>query len=364
VKFQKKTQQALYRKALSALSGESDLPNTSTLEFLREDGLSWFTPPIRDSSGAVWQSGGFSDAALGLIKALNGLEIPVLYNNETPKYHVNFCPPEYFQYRNKCNIGYAPWEFTKLPERKVDNLNRCDYVWATSDFVKDVYIKNGVLRDIEVLPHGLSRDLDLISREVNGNFTFLLDNGGDLFLETVYKTVEAFLSSGFDKNVKLVVKTTRPLDVEVNSDQVLYVSNFLPEHTYRELFYKSHVLIYPSNGEGFGLIPFQALSTGMPSIATHLTGCSQYKEHTIEWPHLWEPAAPVLPDGSLLYDENLGDWIVPDYESLPEILRDVYENYHEHKVRAFKSAKILRASEDWGNIADRLVVLIDSIEKS
>ena len=36
------------------------------------------------------------------------------------------------------------------------------------------------------------------------------------------------------------------------------------------LFHYHDILIYPSEGEGFGLIPLQALATGMPVILPHL----------------------------------------------------------------------------------------------
>ena len=99
----------------------------------------------------------------------------------------------------------------------------------------------------------------------------------------------------------------------------------------------------------------------MPTITTHLTGCADYSEHTICWPHNWEEATPALEDGSLLYEEDLGLWIVPDYGTLPEILQDTVENYADLKRSAIQSARILRSSATWDQITDRMISLLQKI---
>lgn len=341
---------------MNALTGESDF-----LEYLADVGLSWFTPPATDASGLTWATAGFTDVALNLIKCLNGLFIPVIYNSNKLKYHINFSAPEYFQYGNEVVIGYAPWEFTKLPQRKVINLNRCDAVWATSRFVRDVYLEQGVQHDVQVLPHGVSSDWDIKDREILGDFYFLLDNGGDIFTDVVYDTIDTFLDSDLPDEVKLIVKTTRSLRNTVEHPNVIYVTDFLSYDKYRELYYRSHCMLYPCNGEGFGLVPFHAIATGMPTITTHLTGCADYSEHTICWPHIWEEATPALDDGSVLYEEDLGLWIVPDYGALPEILHDTVENYASLKRSAIQSARILRSSATWDQMTDTMISLLQKI---
>jgi glycosyltransferase involved in cell wall biosynthesis len=340
------------------LTGEDNTENLQFIRTLVESGLSWFTPPVNDASGLTWQSSGFTDVASQLIRELNGMLIPVYYNSPKLKYHINFSPPEYFQYNNEVTVGYSPWEFTRLPDRKVHNLNACDEVWATSDFVKEVYLNNGVEKNIEVLPHGLSPDWEMRDREITDNFYFLLDNGGDLFLKVIYETIVSFMEADLPKEAVLVVKTTKELPNKIIDNRIKYIDSFLSIEDYRKLFYKCHVMVYPSNGEGFGLVPFQAVGTGMPTITTHLTGCADYKDHTILWPHNWEEAEPVLQDGSLLYDEDLGEWISPDFNHLPDIMVDVFNNYHEYKLDAIHSGKILRSSASWSRIADRMISLL------
>ena len=341
---------------LSALTGDREF-----IEHLVETGVSWFTPPATDFTGVSWSSAGFTDVALNLIKCLKELFIPVRYNSSQSKYHINYSSPEYFQYGNEVVVGYSPWEFTKLPERKLYNLNRCDHVWATSEFVKDVYLDNGVEPEVSVLPHGVSSDWEIVDREVLDEFYFLLDHGGDRFTDVVGDTVETFIDSDLPDEAKLIVKTTLGLANTIEHPNVIYVDDRLESSEYRKLYYKSHAMLYPCNGEGFGLIPFHAIATGMPTITTDLTGCSEYKEHTICWPHNWEEATPAAGDNSVAYGEDLGLWITPDYSSLPEILHETLDNYHTLRKDAIKSAKILRSSATWEQITDRLITLLQKI---
>ena len=68
-----------------------------------------------------------------------------------------------------------------------------------------------------------------------------------------------------------------------------------------------------------------------------------------------------MEDGSLLYEEDLGLWIVPDYGTLPEILQDTVENYADLKRSAIQSARILRSSATWDQITDRMISLLQKI---
>ncbi len=47
---------------------------------------------------------------------------------------------------------------------------------------------------------------------------------------------------------------------------------------------RAHVSVQPSRGEGFGLIPLQALCAGVPIVATTATGHSEYLQLAAEMP--------------------------------------------------------------------------------
>ena len=135
--------------------------------------VSWFSLNNTDLNGENWFSQGYQNAAVSSILALQGKGVGVFYNREEIPFHINFCPPIYYQIHNNYNIGYTPWESTIVPDNWKYNMSRCSEIWATSEFVKDVYIKNNIHANVHVIPHGISDDFEIYERELTGKFNFI-----------------------------------------------------------------------------------------------------------------------------------------------------------------------------------------------
>ena len=97
--------------------------------------ISWFSLNNQDASGEFWFSQGYQNAALETIQALQKKECGVFYNREDIPFHINFCPAPYYQHKSKYTVGYTPWESTKIPEHWVYNMQKCDEIWSTSEFI-------------------------------------------------------------------------------------------------------------------------------------------------------------------------------------------------------------------------------------
>jgi hypothetical protein len=110
--------------------------------------ISWFSLNNQDASGDLWYSQGYFNAALSTIRSLQSKQVAVFYNREDIDYHVNFCPPPYYQFPSKYNIGYTPWESTKVPHSWMEcEQVKCGlFVGATSKIIKSWYIKTGLSR--------------------------------------------------------------------------------------------------------------------------------------------------------------------------------------------------------------------------
>ena len=154
--------------------------------------ISWFTPSATDISGLNWYSQGYSIAALQLIAALREKEIAVFYNKNDIPYHINFCQPYYYQSGNYYKVGYTPWESTKIPNGWKFNMQVQDEIWATSNFVKEIYLENKIHTNVHVIPHGISPEFKIIDREITGVFNFL-HVGGDSKRKNAQMAVDAFL---------------------------------------------------------------------------------------------------------------------------------------------------------------------------
>jgi len=331
--------------------------------------ISWFTPSTYDASGELWNSLGFNNAAISIIKALNDKECAVFYNRKNVPFHVNFCQPHYYQFDNDYIVGYTPWESTSIPSSWLYNMSLCDEIWATSSFVKEVYESNNAHPNIHVIPHGIDPDYKIIDREITNTFYFL-HVGGDSKRKNAQLAIDAFLEC-FEakKEYKLILKYNKYIHAEVfhengyvhppNHPQIICIPDQLSTEQMIRLYHKAHCLIYPTSGEGFGMIPFEAICTGMPSIITNLTGTADFAKYSIPLEARWGSADW----NSHLYSCDTGDWAVPDFDQLCDLMEHAVNEYEDFKKYTIQSAKILHEERSWSSVADKILSRLDSYEK-
>jgi glycosyltransferase involved in cell wall biosynthesis len=332
--------------------------------------ISWFSLNNQDASGDLWYSQGYFNAALSTIRSLQSKQVAVFYNREDIDYHVNFCPPPYYQFPSKYNIGYTPWESTKVPHSWIDGMRKCDEVWATSDFIRDVYIENNVNANVYTIPHGVSPEFEIFERELTGRFNFL-HVGGDSKRKNAQMVVDAFLDlyEG-DDNFRLVLKYNKFCFAECYIDNQLVPASRHPQiiaipETFTTdqmvtLYHKCHCMVYPTSGEGFGLIPFESMATGMPTIVTNLTGCADFAHYGIPLDATYTKADWQ----DHLYATDAGDWASPDFEQLLDLMTHVVSEYDEFKKYALKSARILHSEWSWQSTADKILERLSFYENS
>ena len=331
--------------------------------------ISWFSVQNTDISGALWSSQGYTNAAVSIITSLQEKDTAVFFNNSSIPFHINFCQPYYYQLNNAYNIGYTPWESTKIPEGWQYNMNVCNEIWTTSNFVKEVYIQNGIRKDIHVIPHGISEDFKIVERELTDKFNFL-HVGGDSKRKNAQLVVDAFLELfDGDTDYQLVLKYNKFCFAEVYIDgrlvsadqhpQIIGIPDIISNDQLIELYSKCHCMVYPTSGEGFGMIPFEAMATGMPTIVTNLTGCADFAHYGIPLSAEYGEAT----FNSHAYSADTGDWAIPNFDELIEHMKNVTNEYDLFKKSAFQSAKIIHQNHSWPSVADMILNRLSEFEK-
>jgi len=332
--------------------------------------ISWFTPSNVDESGELWYSQGYSNAALETIRALQQKQIGVFYNRRDIPFHVNFCQPIYYQLNRSYTVGYTPWESTRVPSTWRIPMSECDEVWATSEFVKSVYEKNNIHHNIHVIPHGISPDFEIIDRELTGKFNFL-HIGGESKRKNAQLVVDAFLEL-YDgqEDYQLILKYNKFCDADAyvngkvmpahNHPQIIAIPNSLDTHDMVQLYHKCHCMVYPTSGEGFGMIPFEAIATGMPTIVTNLTGTADFAKMSIPLPAEWGEA----PLQSHLYACDAGEWAIPSYDDLVDLMEHVVDEYEMFKRYTLNSARIIHSEWSWAATADKIISRLEEFEES
>jgi len=332
--------------------------------------ISWFSLNNQDASGEFWFSQGYQNAALETIQALQKKECGVFYNREDIPFHVNFCPPPYYQSKSKYTVGYTPWESTKIPEHWVYSMQKCDEIWSTSEFISDIYRKQNANANIYTIPHGVSENFSIYDRQLTGRFVFL-HVGGDSKRKNAQMVVDAFLDLyDDDDDYRLVLKYNKFCTAECYVDNKLVPAIYHPQiigigDNYTvdelvELYHKCHCMVYPTMGEGFGMIPFESIATGMPTILTDATGCKDFSHYGIPL-----SASFVKADWQdNLYAADTGNWASPDFDELLHLMSSVVNEYEIYKKFSLKSAKILHSEFSWAMTADKILKRLEFYENS
>lgn len=317
------------------------------------------TPPVGDGVG-------YGVAAVETIKAIQRKEIRVSYNTHEPLVHISFVQPDFYSgHPDQYRVGYTPWESSLIPERWVESMNQMQEIWTTATYCKDVFENQGV-KNVTVVPHGIDPEVWKIESRFEKEHFLFLHVGGPTDRKGGQKTVDAFLDL-FDgkENVHLLMKSNGPSETRYydkqgqfrtggSHPQIDIIEGYMETWQLAELYRLSSCLVYPTNGEGFGFIPFQGIASGIPTICTNASGCADFAELSV--PLSAHPAKGV--------GVHLGDWFEPDTDDLRDKMLYVYNNYNEVTNKTVNSAKVIHATQTWDCIATQITeILGDKISK-
>lgn len=322
--------------------------------------LSWYTPPVGVEVG-------YGYAAVETINALARNNVHVSWCDFALPAHINFIQPDIYrgdpwQYK----IGYTPWESTEVEEMWPTYMRKMNEIWTTSNFCKEVFEAHNCHDIIRIVPHGIDPEIFSIhDRTLNDKFIFF-HIGGPIGRKGGKMVADAFveLFDGRD-DVHLLMKSHGSSEARWITKEGEYIGNISrhPQVTVIEerltadelaiLYHKSHCLVYPTNGEGFGLIPFQGLATGIPTITTNLTGTADFAHYSMPLDAKWGPGDGV----------HIGDWAIPDPDHLRELMLYVVDNWEDEKKKTMQAARILHNTQTWDHVALQIIdILKDHLE--
>lgn len=312
--------------------------------------------------GGLDLSQGYGTAGFGIVTALKKLGFDVPFNDPQADVLLNFTQPPYYQFHgtDQYNIGYTPWESSMVDPGWIGPMEAVDEMWTTSPLIARWFGEAGCKRDIKVFEHGIDHRWTKRFRKPHRTVKFL-HVGSDATRKGGQIAFDAFVDA-FGKNnssVSLTFKThaaytmirrevapgllMRPQDYSTN---VHHIHGDYPLDKLISLFHNYDVLIYPSYGEGFGLIPLQALATGMPTIQT--STWAPYNRFVI----------PELNVGDLEVDspwplEHPGKVLEPQYNDLVHAYQYAYDNFAEVSDTAYYQADQVHEEYDWDYLVEK-----------
>lgn len=297
---------------------------------------------------------GYGVAGFGMVRALQDIGIQVPFQDPTAPVEIAFCQPMLWQWSNPdaYHIGYVPWESTDLPPGWLEVMKTADEIWTTSPWCKRVYEQHG-LENVKVFLHGVDIASEIgwkRKRRRPGTDRPLrfLHMGEPAPRKGGQMAYDAFREAfGESDEVSLTIKSHGWQTVRgQNMSNVKVITDEFDTYQLIDLVHRHDVLVYPSYGEGFGLIPLQALATGMPTICTE--AWAPYKWHLL--PELRLPSTLTQ---SPWPDIHPGKMYEPDFEALKWTMYACAdrETYTQFSARAYRASFDVARDFDWIQLA-------------
>lgn len=307
--------------------------------------------------GNLNTSVGYGVAGFNMVRSLQKLGHRVPFADKTCPIEIFFSQPNYWEWSNQFNyhIGYTPWESTQLQPGWLECMNLANEVWTTSEIIRRWYTAAGV-KNVRVYPHGIDPQWTPKKRYKFEKLRFL-HMGEPAPRKGGQMAVNAFRAAFGDReDVELTIKAHRLNNVRrrqngrilgpvTDYNNVKLVTQELPEDHLVGFVKQYHVMVYPSWGEGFGLIPFQALATGMPTICT--AKWAEYKSY------LGPLGITSKLTESPWPETHPGKMLEPSFDDLVDKYRYAYENFDALSDQFYAQAPKLHAEYDWERLTEK-----------
>ncbi|MFC5528234.1 glycosyltransferase [Cohnella yongneupensis] len=274
-------------------------------------------------------------------------------------------PPHTLDFK-KARKQYHPillntvWETTRIPRRWLSSINRFDAVCVPSTHNLKAMKNSGVKVPVYIVPHGVGSGSN--SRIKRGRsvaspqrpFVFL-----SVFGFQHRKNPETLLRAFWEEfspkdNATLVIKTNgyapgenenwikqrilrykSSLPIRKKTAKLAVIARRMNSGQMKQLYNRGDVYVLPTRGEGVGLPFLEAMSSGLPVIATAWGGQMDFlnSRNSFLIPYkLKNPAASMNSRHSIsrsfrsLFAEPGQQWAEVDVRSLRRIMRAAYEN--------------------------------------
>lgn len=282
---------------------------------------------------------------------------------------VNNCLPSSYSFTGDYNVGFTYWETDTIPNMWLDKVKACDEIWTTSLWAKQVFQETADVWNVHNFKLGIDpKSFPINTSNIYGGTFVFLHVGSPSRRKNSQMAVDAFLKTFGGKNgFHLILKSIGPSDARIIKDnevfskasehpQISVIDWEMSDQELGQLMSSVHCMIYPTMGEGWGMIPFQSIAVGTPTICTNATACTEFAHLSVPLDYKWS-------------SENTfgiyrgGKWADPDFDDLCDKMFYVYNNYHTVKEKTLAGAKYIHENYSWDTVAkeygDRLCQILN-----
>lgn len=265
---------------------------------------------------------------------------------------INNCLPEFYRHIAAYKIGFTYWETETLPRNWINNMLEMDELWTTSSWAEEVFKHSTGHKNVHSFKLGIDPLFNKFEGTPEGPFTFM-HMGSPSTRKNTQMAVDAFLKLfRGNSDYHLIIKSIGAPDARLkdsdgsllgsiyNHPQITVIDRIVNESYLSRLYEKAHCFIYPTSGEGWGMMPFQSIAKGVPTICTDYSACKEYAYLSI-------PLDYKLGDTNKygIYADT--QWAIPDFDDLCDKMLYVASNYHKEKEKVLKGSDYIHSNMTW-----------------
>jgi|GEM_PF-1097835 len=262
---------------------------------------------------------------------------------------------------------YTMFETNKIPRMWVERLNKAEHVLVPSSWMVPLWKSQGVTPPIDVYHHGIDTNYFYdLNRPIRETFTFLhycqlsSRKGTDVLL----RAFEDEFKNEKPEDVHLILKNVHPFFPITHDEKIETISATYDRTQLQQLLFRADCFVFPTRGEGFGLTPFEAMASGLPTIVTDWSGPHDFidQSDTLALHYTLKEADysfKTIYKNDLAEGESIGEWAEPDYGHLRELMRWTYSNREKAQQMGKRAAERLKKYWTWEIQAQKLIQLID-----
>lgn len=290
---------------------------------------------------------GFTDSRFGYGSMLTGFleNLPadvIIDRKSTVNVHMGVPFSIKGWYKGQYRVCYTMWETDVLPVRFMRWLDQYDEILVPC--MHNVPVFGEHHKKVNYVPLGVDTNWwSPTDRDQNKVFRF--QAAGSLWMRKgIDKVVEAFNRLNLPDAELHIKAAPHASDVPLHNlgEKVFLNRDWMDKETLKSWFNQADCFVAPARGEGFGLIPLQAIALGVPTIVSDSSGQQQFA-------HLATSVVSSRKQECFMG----GRWDEPNIDHLMELMRFHYQNRDSLRVEASKSAHL--ADEfSWKKAAQKL----------
>ena len=243
------------------------------------------------------------------------------------------------------------WETNWLPPQFSEYLHLFDTVIVPSMHNWELFSQ--FHDNVRVIPLGVDRDIWYPKARPRNEKFKILCGGSEWYRKGLDVVLKVFLEMNLP-DAELHIKIVPPyLSAPDNLDypNVVVHNKWMTVEDEADLVRSADCFISVSRGEGFGLMPLQAISAGVPTILSDAHGHREFSDL----------ATHRIPTRSVPTNEgvwqNMGDWDEPEFDAIFSAIKDLYDNRDRYRQQAEVHAGETVAF-NWNTAADQLLQVV------